>query len=54
MVKRDGLTGRHYLEEDERLTPASPSLREGYPGVVFLLRRAGASQGNAQEKGAIK
>ena len=48
MVKWDGLSGRAYLEPDERLTPAPPSLQKAYPGLTFFLKRVPA----LAEKGA--
>jgi hypothetical protein len=51
MVKWDGLSGRMYLSEEDRLTPASPSLREAYPGLIFLLRRVAPSAESAGKTG---
>lgn len=39
MVKRDGLNGRCYLEEDERLHTAPPGLKKRYPNAQYILRR---------------
>ena len=38
MVKRDYQTGRHYLEDHERLRVAPPSLADKYPGATFVIK----------------